>query len=271
VLGARLNYPLPSVGDIHHKLIAGIDYKDSQSVTGPNGLPESAPITETPLSLSYAAQVARPEFQGNVSATYITNIPGGPNGFDDNYYNKAKQTGARKPQSYNLSSNFPSTNWQALRLNASGGFPLPQDWQGRIGINSQFSNDLLLPSEQFGAGGVSSVRGYPERIISGDQGFSTNFELYTPELSKLLDWPNASLRGLLFWDLAGTSLNDSPLPATGKSQNTIEGVGLGLRLSYKKDTTVKFDVGWAQKTAGTLPLVVNPGDIKANVAVAHVF
>ncbi|MBI5437787.1 MAG: hypothetical protein HY936_02355 [Nitrosomonadales bacterium] len=35
VFGARVNYALASMGDIRHKLIFGVDYKDSTSVAGP--------------------------------------------------------------------------------------------------------------------------------------------------------------------------------------------------------------------------------------------
>ena len=267
VLGARLNYPRPSVGDIRQKLIAGFDIKDSESVSGPM----ITPITEAPISLSYAAQITRPEYQGSASATYITNTTGGAHDQADDYYNKTKGTGARAPASGPASSNFPSTDWQALRLNGSAGFALPKDWQAKIGINAQFSSDLLLPSEQFGAGGATSVRGYPERILSGDQGYSANFEIYTPELNKYLDLPDTSLRGLVFWDVGGISKNDNPLPVGTNGADNIEGIGLGLRLTYKKATTLKLDVGWAQKKAGSIPVTVKQGDSYGNLAMAVVF
>jgi hemolysin activation/secretion protein len=254
VLGARLNYPLPSLGDIRQKLIVGLDIKDSESISGLL----ITPITEIPVSLSYTAQLARSEFQGSASATYLTNITSGPHGFADDYANARPGTA-------------PSTKWQALRFNSTGGFALPNDWQARVGINAQFSGDLLLPSEQFGAGGASSVRGYPERVISGDEGYSANFELYTPELNKLLGWDDASIRALLFWDLGATFKNDNPLPASISGVDAIEGVGLGLRLTYKKSTTFKLDVGWAQKKAVSGPVTVNIGDSYGNVAMSVAF
>ena len=269
VLGARLNYALPNAGDVRHKLIAGIDYKDSESVAGPIGLSVVTPITEIPVSLTYLAQVARPEFQGNGSVTYITNISGGRNGKADDYYNPATNTGARLPALG--STQLPSTRWQAVRLNGSGGFALPQDWQARVGVNTQFSNDLLLPSEQFGAGGASSVRGYPERIISGDQGYTANFELYSPDMNKHLALPESSLRALVFWDVGGTSINDTPLPASINQSNTIAGLGFGLRLTYKKDLSLKFDFGKAQKTVGIAPNIVNQGDTYSSVSLSYVF
>ena len=267
VFGARLNYPLTSRGDIRQKLIFGIDLKDSESVSGLL----ITPITEVPVSLTWFEQVTRPEFQGNTSISLVTNIPGGTHGSEDDYYNKSTGLGARMPISGPASNNFPQTNWHALRINGSGGFGLTNDWQTRYGINSQFSGDLLLPSEQFGAGGASSVRGYPERIISGDQGYSVNLEIYTPELNKYLDWPDSSLRTLLFLDMGKVSRNDAPLPAGVDATSSITGIGVGLRLTFKKDITLKLDMGWAQKTVGSAPVTVNRGDSYGNLASSFVF
>lgn len=270
VLGARVNYALPNLGDIRHKLVGGIDYKDSESVSGLL----ITPITEIPLSLTYVAQVARPEFQGNVSAAWVSNIPGGTHGSSSDYYKNTNGilAGARIPANGAGSTNFPEVNWNVLRLNGVGGYSLPKDWQARVSVNAQFSGDLLLPSEQFGAGGATSVRGYPDRIISGDEGFSANFELYSPELNKWLPLPQGSLRGLVFWDVAGVTRNDQPMPLGMAGSSSIEGIGFGLRLTYKKDLSLKFDMGWAQKAAGAgTATVVNPGNTYSALALSYVF
>ncbi|MDO8811694.1 MAG: ShlB/FhaC/HecB family hemolysin secretion/activation protein [Gallionella sp.] len=267
VFGARLNYALASIGDIRHKLILGADYKDSESIAGPL----VTPITEIPASLTYYAQVARPEFQGNGSISFVTNIKGGQHGTANDYYDQTTGLGARIPANGNASTIFPGTNWQTWRINGSGGFSLPQEWQGRVGVNSQFSRDLLLPSEQFGAGGASSVRGYPERIISGDEGYTANVELYTPELNKYMAMPESSLRALVFWDFGSVSLNDTPLPAGMNRTTNINGLGFGFRLVHKRDINLKFDIGWAQKQVGAAPSIVYRGDAFGNVALTVTF
>lgn len=268
VFGARLNYALASIGDIRHKLIFGADYKDSQSVAGPL----VTPITEMPLSLTYYAQVARPEFQGNGSVSFLSNVKVGPHGAAVDYYDTTTGLGARLPNSGGASTLFPSTNWHVWRINGSGGFSLPQDWQARASVNSQFSKDLLLPSEQFGAGGVTAfVRGYPERVISGDKGYTANLELYTPELNKYMAMPESSLRALVFWDFGSVSLNDTPLLAGTNRTTNIDGLGFGFRLVHRKDISLKFDIGWAQKQVGTAPSIVYRGDAFGNLALSVTF
>ncbi|MBI5438223.1 MAG: hypothetical protein HY936_04640 [Nitrosomonadales bacterium] len=222
-----------------------------------------------PASLTYYAQVARPEFQGNGSVAFVTNIKGGQHGATTDYYNQTTGLGARIPASGGASTIFPGTNWRTLRVNGSGGFALPEDWQARVGVNGQFSRDLLLPSEQFGAGGATAfVRGYPERIISGDEGYTANFELYTPDMNKYLSMPESSLRALMFWDFGGVSLNDKPLPVGMKRMTNINGLGLGFRLTHRKDINLKLDVGWAQKQVGYAPLTVYRGDAFGNVSLS---
>lgn len=268
VFGARLNYALTSMGDVRHKLILGADYKDSTSIAGLL----QTPITEMPVSLTYYAQVARPEFQGNGSISFVTNISGGQHGATNDYYNQATGLGARIPANGGASTIFPGTNWRTWRINGSGGFAMPQDWQARVGVNGQFTRDLLLPSEQFGAGGATAfVRGYPERIISGDEGYTANFELYTPDMNKYMDLPESSLRALVFWDYGSVSLNDQPLPAGMNRTTNIDGLGIGFRLVHKKDINIKFDIGWAQKQVGFAPLTVYRGDAFGNIALSVTF
>ncbi|MDO8466030.1 MAG: ShlB/FhaC/HecB family hemolysin secretion/activation protein [Gallionella sp.] len=268
VFGARVNYALTSMGDIRHKLIFGADYKDSQSIASLL----VTPITEIPVSLTYYAQVARPEFQGNGSISFITNISGGPHGATNDYYNQTTGLGARIPASGGASTIFPDTHWNILRINGSGGFALPEDWQARVAVNGQFTRDLLLPSEQFGAGGATaSVRGYPERIISGDEGYTANFELYTPDMNKYLSMPESSLRALVFWDAGSVSLNDKPLLAGMNRTTNIDGLGLGFRLNFMKDFNLKLDVGWAHKQVGSAPLTVYRGDAFGNLSLSAVF
>ena len=44
-------------------------------------------------------------------------------------------------------------------------------------LDGQWSDEPLIPGEQFGIGGARSVRGYEEREASGDSGFFVSAEL----------------------------------------------------------------------------------------------
>lgn len=261
VLGARLNYALNSIGDVRHKLIVGVDYKESKNnFTG--CVAPCGSITEQPLSLTYFAQVARPEFQGNGSLSLVSNLTGGAqNGFAS--YQAARTT---------LGSLPATPIWNAWRLNLGGGVSLPNDWQVRATLNGQYTRDLLLPAEQLGVGGALSVRGYPERVASGERGYATNVELYTPDLNKYLPIPNDSLRALIFWDNARVTTNDQyPANFVYTPHTYLSSFGLGLRLVHKRDVNIKFDLGSSQKQVPFNGGLTKKHDLRGHIAISVVF
>lgn len=262
MLAARLNQALASIGDIRHKLIYGIEYKDFSNDGTING---SAPggtwgsVTAQPLSLSYAAQVARPTFQTSGSVGFFVNLPGGHSGSDADY------TAAR---------NGAEPEWNLWRLNGSLGVPLPQDWQTRMTVSAQVTEDILIPGEQFGAGGATSVRGYNERVTSGDEGITANFEIYTPDLNQYLPFPGAQLRALAFWDL-GVVAKNGDLRADEKRSQNLASLGVGLRFNYMKNLNAKFDLGWAQQnieSSDSPPKILGErNDVRAHFSLSYVF
>jgi hemolysin activation/secretion protein len=99
----------------------------------------------------------------------------------------------------------------------------------------QLSPDVLISGEQFGLGGLGSVRGTDlDRPITGDSGLSATLEIQTPELAQ-------GLRLLGFVD-GGWLSNHKANGANRLSSDRLASVGLGLR--YTKDpVAVSFDYG----------------------------
>ena len=123
---------------------------------------------------------------------------------------------------------------------------LREDWSARFRLQGQTANGNLQPSEQLGAGGYDTVRGFDQRVARGDGGFWGTFELYTPELSmgRIFDWENEtdSLRFLGFFDAANLS-NVDLLPLEPTSFQ-IGSVGLGLRWNYSDWFKFRVDYGY---------------------------
>jgi len=115
-------------------------------------------------------------------------------------------------------------------------------FQGRYSLEQELPGDLLLgwrlstqltPStvltkEQYSAGGNSSVRGYNENEVLGDNALLSTLELRSPNLGPGLWKAIEDLRLFGFADWAGLSLHDT-LPGEDESA-TIGSVGLGLSL-----------------------------------------
>jgi hemolysin activation/secretion protein len=114
---------------------------------------------------------------------------------------------------------------------------LGQDWQWRLLANAQLSADALVPGEQFGAGGGSSVRGFEERVLSTDSGVSANAELYTPNLCGGA-W---QCRALAFYDAAYGKRNHV-LPGELVAA-TIASTGVGMRFAAGNYASVQVDAG----------------------------
>jgi hemolysin activation/secretion protein len=112
----------------------------------------------------------------------------------------------------------------------------------------QYSPDVLISGEQFGLGGVSSVRGPSiERPISGDSGVSGTLELSTPELT-------SGLRLLGFFD-GGYLWNNKPNGTTKPSSDRIASLGLGMRFVKGNFT---FAADYARLVVGSkVPLAFN--------------
>ena len=111
--------------------------------------------------------------------------------------------------------------WKAVRGGASYSGQWNKTWLWSARAQFQYSPDALISGEQFGLGGIGSVRGTEvDRPIAGDRGLSATAELSTPELA-----PGLRVHG--FVD-AGWLANHNANAAKPKLDN-IASVGLGVR------------------------------------------
>ena len=69
-------------------------------------------------------------------------------------------------------------DFQLLRLNAAHQAPLWGLWRLQLRAQAQLSPGALASGEQFGAGGLDSVRGYYEYEQLGDQGLVLGADVY---------------------------------------------------------------------------------------------
>lgn len=242
-VGARLNQALPNVGEMRHKISYGFDYKDFGNACQIGGSPlqNCGSVTSMPLSATYALQFAAPTLQAGGSIGYFANMPGGMHGTPD-HYSAARGAAGR--------------HWDAWRYSGFVALPMAGDWQFRATVSGQQSRKALIPAEQFGIGGATSVRGYDERTTSGDLGYAANLELYTPDLAKLLSADGWQVRGLVFFDTA-TIRRNFLLPGERK-EVSLNSIGFGVRASLRKELSIKMDIGWAREpwldpSAGTSP------------------
>ncbi|VXC72969.1 ShlB/FhaC/HecB family hemolysin secretion/activation protein [Massilia sp. 9I] len=181
-------------------------------------------VTVRPLSIGYQGRVALDQGEANFAATLLRNIPGGSRGSQEDF--NAARAGAK-------------AGYSALRLAAAWSRALgASDWVGRLIANGQYSPDALVPGEQFGAGGSTSVRGFDERALAADSGLGLNLEAYTPNFCSKSGW---QCRLVGFYDTAYGKRNKA-LPGELRS-TTIAGAGVGLRFSVGSAVNLQLDYG----------------------------
>jgi hemolysin activation/secretion protein len=124
---------------------------------------------------------------------------------------------------------------------------LPSDFILRALANAQQTHDLLIPGEQFGMGGVDSVRGYYEREVASDNGWRASLEAYSPDFTAARSGGNWRARALVFAD-AARGHDNSPERAP---ENKLGSYGLGIRANHGKSLAFRLDVARVTQDAGT--------------------
>jgi hemolysin activation/secretion protein len=184
------------------------------------------------LSLLYSGEV--PDALGsNTLGLRLTGSPGG-------------LTGRNKTEHFALSRAFARADYVYGTVDLARTQPLPLGLGLLLSGHAQLADGNLLGSEQLGLGGVSSVRGFNEGIVYGDQGYLLRAELHAPvvPLERVLSLSALSmpLDVLVFYD-RGTVGNIDLLPGEPR-WNTLESAGVGFRFAVDRHVAVSFDYGW---------------------------
>ncbi|MDD2742720.1 MAG: ShlB/FhaC/HecB family hemolysin secretion/activation protein [Rhodocyclaceae bacterium] len=236
IASTKYNFYLPKWQSWEQKLSLGLDFRAysndvTDSVSSQSLVPD---ITVHPVSLSYYGYTQQQNLDFSLNLSVAQNISGGSNGSADDF--EASRTGA-------------SATYNLFRYGFNVGYNLPANWALRGTLAGQYSRDLLVSGEQFGAGGYDSVRGFDEREVAKDRGARASLELYTPDLAALIGLTGSRLQMLAFYDAARLSQND-PLPGEQAHEN-IASAGLGLRFSYARNLSIRLDYGVVTEAGGT--------------------
>ncbi|MDF1823733.1 MAG: ShlB/FhaC/HecB family hemolysin secretion/activation protein [Verrucomicrobiales bacterium] len=238
-LSARYSIPLDGTANRQREMDFGFDWKsngsnlefvDSQNIGNVQLFGTRVEIFQFSLGYNETIQGQRGVTQFDLRGFYS---PGGLNGHNSDFTFQQSRALSSADYFYGTGS---IEHQRRLR----------DDWSARMKVTGQISNSNLQASEQLGAGGYDTVRGFDQRVARGDHGFWTTFELYTPELSfgRIFDWENEtdSLRFLGFFDAA--SLGNDELLVGEPSSSQIGSVGMGLRWNYSDWFKFRLDYGY---------------------------
>jgi hemolysin activation/secretion protein len=229
---ARYIVPLTPVGAYTHELKVGFDYKQ----TNVNLVFDAIPI------LGNQAVVTQLVF-----------------GYFGAYEHKIADTSLEFQWFASPGDIFPhqsKKDYSSLRPNAKSRyayfraaiipvFHLPKEFEAVLKTEFQAATQNLLSSEQFGLGGLYTVRGYDERILNTDNAFLMSGEVRSPSMplfTKKGTAPSVEmLQALVFVDY-GFGVNHEALPGS-RNYLYLLSTGLGLRYRYKYHVTGRVDWG----------------------------
>lgn len=230
-VGLRYEVPLEKIGGMKHSLIGGLDYKRTNNNLEFGLATVSAANADVVQGLlSYDANLA----DSSGTTTFTSSVFYSPGGVTSDNTDRNFQTLRALAESRYMYANF-----QLQRITH-----LPRDFSWHLSAVAQIADGNLLASEQLGAGGHATVRGYDEREANGDQGFLLRNELRTPffNLGVPFQGKQAQLQLLTFLDY-GMVRNRHLLP--GEPQRVeLSSAGLGMRFALEQYVSFRFDYGW---------------------------
>jgi hemolysin activation/secretion protein len=252
VVSGRYNWNLPRWGALESRIAFGIDWKKFDSRVLPvDGTLDLVPdIIVHPLSAVWSGVYRRGPTETGLYAGYFRNIPGGADGGQ---------------QTFDEIRPGATADYNIFRGGANFVWAMPADVQFRARMSFQYSDDLLIPGEQFGIGGIDSVRGFYEREVVGDRGYQGQAELYTPDVGNRIPLSGLRVRGLAFYDWGAVHRNDAVYPEIPRQG--ISSTGLGIRIGWNNNVSLRFDYAWVLQSAAASPF----GEKRANVVAVLVF
>lgn len=199
-----------------HSLNFGVDYKHFQQGLDLGTSRIDTPVTYYPVTASYAASLIGRSYLTELNASLMFHFRG--SGSD--------------PVEFDLNRFDADGNFLIFRGDLEHTITLPMGFQVSGKVQGQLADQALLSNEQFSAGGLSTVRGYLESEVPGDNAVIGSFELRSPSLltffGKKPDDPANEWRIYSFIEGGRVSLH-SPLPEQ-QSRFDLASYGFGSRI-----------------------------------------
>ncbi|MBC7779038.1 MAG: ShlB/FhaC/HecB family hemolysin secretion/activation protein [Proteobacteria bacterium] len=248
--GARFTYTLPRVADVTQLLSVAYDvrsFENTIDVLG--GVLPGTPVTTRPLSVRYQARGERAWGGASGYVEYAVNVSGSDSA------------------SFDAARNGATDSWDAFRAGFDANY-LWNRWVLATRLRGQFSSDILIPGEQFGVGGATSVRGLREREYAGERGYSVTLEGVGPALV-------GDARPVVFLDHGYAYQRQTPLPVAGviNGGQSATSTGVGVRWNWQRKLDVSADLAYVLEGLKDAPGVEGTpaGHVKLHFSVFYRF
>jgi hemolysin activation/secretion protein len=253
-VGWRLNLPGPAAGKFRANFSGGLDLKDysltsyktnnflfaitsvdSQGRTNTvNSItPSTVPTTDKAATyLPLALRWDESERDGFGSTTF------GLGSSINLWY-----SGTRSNLEAISGSRLTTGKWVAFSASFSRDQILYTNWVLTVRGDGQWANEPLISNEEYGVGGINTVRGYREGQIFGDSGWHVTLEQKTPPhvLGLAGDRTPLTIRGSIYTDYGQALLID---PNGRKGLTSLWGAGFGAVASLGTHWEARLLCSW---------------------------
>lgn len=245
IAGGRYITPFFQDDDGLHTLVLGADYKDFEELV--EGAPKD--ISYLSLTAQYSAFRRAEAWSDSLSLALTFGIRG--------LFNDNEEFGGK--------TKFAEPNFAVLKVEYERTVPFGEGWQWQGSLKGQLTDVALVSNEDLSAGGSTSVRGYYESQVSGDNGVIARTHLRAPDLSPAeMNWFN-SWHPSVF--LEGASLTQKDTAAEEKSHFDIWSAGLAAEARLFRKVTTEMHAGFALRDANT----VQAGDVRIRGRIRYEF
>jgi hemolysin activation/secretion protein len=234
---------LPSLTNFAEEAQIGYDFKRSNNNLAFGGFAISNSSTEVdqfPVTYNAAIQDA---WGRTILFDQLVYSPGGLTGQNND--------AAFQPSFTHSGVPFAHANYVYGDLDVTRVTRLPFEATSILKAQLQLTSSNLLSSEELGAGGVESVRGYDERTASGSEGLLLSSELRTPPVGVIDPLFGAStgdqIQGDVFWDYG--HVRDHKDSAGTSNSETLQSVGAGFHYTLSRFVDLRFEYAWQLRKA----------------------
>jgi hemolysin activation/secretion protein len=266
-LGTRLTIPLQTSTQFQSGLSTGFDYKEYELtsyktnlftltsetldtisnpghvITNINVSTINSPVPTTPRSLDYLPLSLRYDASLRDSR--------GVTAFGLGLSANAWYSGSPSNLQSITGSSESSGHWLILSPSMSRDFLIRTNWILSLHAEGQWADQPLISNEQFGLGGVNSVRGYQEGQVFGDTGWWVGLEQKTPPQVIGLVYRNhpVTVRGSVFMEYGEAYLLD---PQGRQDRTPLWGTGFGGVASIGGTWEARLLVSWPLLSVGAV-------------------
>lgn len=265
-IGARWNVPLVTPDNVQLNFSGGLDYKTYQVSSYKTNLflfnqvafnavtlaPEStnsstiaSPVPTTVRQIQYLPLTFRTDASWrDIAGTSSLGLGLNINPWYSSQTYVTSATGVISTDGGNslqAIANSPKSTgyWVVINPSYTRTFMFFTNWITSLRVDGQWASQPLISNEQFGIGGVNSVRGYHEGEAVGDTGWHLSLEQQTPTHLVGMVHGNMplTLRGSIYMDYAMAYLLD---PQGYSPSTSLWGTGIGVAASVGSHWQANF-------------------------------